>query len=360
MTDIDTIIIGGGISGLYTAMQLRKQNIPFLLLEAKSILGGRISSKSIGENSDLSIDLGPTWFWPHQQRMIQLISELGVEYFDQYTQGDALYQLRSSNVPSRTQGVGALSSYRIKGGMEKLISALAETLPTETVKNNHQVSDIEHINNHWHITAINNDSIQKYQAKRLVLAIPPRLIVNYLTPEKYLSKSIIQSLARQQTWMSGQAKFVAVYEKPFWREQGLAGQVYSQVGPMVEIHDASASSDQGYALFGFLGLPSFTRKQMTIEQLKVKCLEQLVSIFGEQARKTDVCYLTDWATDKWVATEKDSVEPPRHAEFPIKQHEQELQRLDLHLVATEVSQTEAGYLEGALAAADRALLQIIK
>jgi len=359
MTEIDTIIIGGGISGLYTAMQLRKQNIPFLLLEAKSTLGGRISSQPIEKDSDLSIDLGPTWFWPHQQKMIQLINELGIEYFDQYTQGDALYQLRSSLTPSRTQGAGALLSYRIKGGMAKLITALAQTLLPETVKKNHHVSDIEHINNHWHISARTNGSEQKFQAKRLVLAMPPRLIVNYLTPEKYLSKNIIQSLAKQQTWMSGQAKFVAVYEKPFWRKQGLAGQAFSQIGPMVEVHDASASTDQGYGLFGFLGLPSFTRKQMTIEQLKEKCLEQLVSLFGEQARKTDVCYLTDWATDKWVATDKDNTEPPRHADFPIKQHEQELQRLDLHLVATEVSQTEPGYLEGALAAVDRALLQIV-
>ena len=38
------VIIGGGLAGLYAAYNLKKRDIPFLLLEAKASLGGRIAS----------------------------------------------------------------------------------------------------------------------------------------------------------------------------------------------------------------------------------------------------------------------------------------------------------------------------
>jgi len=359
MTHIDTIIIGGGLAGLYTAMRLRMQKIPFILLEAKPTLGGRISSKPVLGGSNLSVDLGPTWFWPHQKRMMKLITELKVEYFEQYTAGDALYQLRSDVAPSRTLGAGTLQSYRIKGGMHRLIKALADVLDPQSLKISHTVTSVEHINKHWNVLAKNENSVQSFCAKQLIIAVPPRLMLKYLTPEKYLSNKLMQALAATQTWMSGQAKFVAVYEKPFWREQGLAGQAFSQVGPMVEIHDASATSDEGYALFGFIGIESSIRKKITIEQLKAKCIEQLVSLFGTAANKSAVCYLTDWADDKYVATSQDIKEPPRHSTLSIKRYNEELFQLNLHLVSTEVSQDETGYLEGALSAADDAIKQIV-
>jgi len=358
MNHVDTIVIGGGISGLYTAMRLRMLNIPFLLLEAKSTLGGRVYSNPISENSSLSVDLGPTWFWPHQNKMRELTAKLNVEYFEQYTAGDVLYQLRTDKKPMRSTGAGALQSFRINGGMQKLIAALAETLEPETFKTGHVVTSVERVNQHWNISVNNMKGLQSFCAKRLIVAVPPRLILSYLTPEKYLSKKLIQTLASVQTWMSGQAKFVAVYKKPFWREQGLSGQAYSQLGPMVEIHDASSSPNEGYALFGFIGISLSVRKQMTIDQLKSKCVQQLVSLFGLEAENPDVCYLTDWATDKYVTTLQDTVESPRYSEFSIRQHEEELLQLNLHLVASEVSQSEAGYLEGALSAADRVIEQI--
>lgn len=52
------IIIGGGLAGLYSAYQLQLLNAPYLLLEAKSQLGGRIYSAQSPINSGVSFDLG--------------------------------------------------------------------------------------------------------------------------------------------------------------------------------------------------------------------------------------------------------------------------------------------------------------
>ncbi|MEM1154111.1 MAG: hypothetical protein AAGI44_08210 [Pseudomonadota bacterium] len=46
------------------------------------------------------------------------------------------------------------------------------------------------------------------------------------------------------TWMAGQAKVVAVYESPFWRDSGFSGDAMSRKGPLIEIHDASPASGE--------------------------------------------------------------------------------------------------------------------
>jgi monoamine oxidase len=358
MQKIDILIVGGGLSGLYAAWRLQQLDIPYLLLEAKSFLGGRISSKPSVENADLGVDLGPTWFWPHQNRMQELLKELNVSCFEQYTAGDVLYQMRSDQAPSRAAGVGVMQSYRVLGGMQKLIAALSERLEAAGIKTEHPVSHLAKVAGQWNVSVLQNGNQCSFQAEQLMLALPPRIISSTPGLSEILSGGLIAKLSQQQTWMSAQAKFVAVYKKPFWREKGLAGQAFSQVGPMQEIHDASSAPDAGYALFGFLGTPWTARQYISAAQLENKCLAQLVHIFGQQAAEPDVTYLTDWAKDRWVATEQDRLESPRHADFLIDQFSQELNTLKLHLVASEFSQFEAGYLEGALIAVDQTIARL--
>lgn len=70
------VIIGGGLAGLYAAYNLKKRNIPFLLLEAKASLGGRIASHYLPTNNTIGHDLGPTWIFPHQLNIQQLVTNL--------------------------------------------------------------------------------------------------------------------------------------------------------------------------------------------------------------------------------------------------------------------------------------------
>jgi len=356
MNVTEVIIVGGGISGLYTAFKLQKANVPYVLLEAKSIVGGRIAGKPALPHSDLSVDLGPTWFWPHQNILKRLLTQLNVEWFEQYSQGENLYHLHPGEVPTRTYSSAyTMASYRVKGGMQKLIAALAQKLEQTGIKTEHAAITIKKKKNMWQVTTTHHELEKTFETNQLVLALPPRLIIKHLTPEHCLSKKLINDLQDQQTWMSGQAKFVAVYNKPFWRENNLSGQAFSQVGPMVEIHDASSTQDSGFALFGFIGLPLAVRTQFSNEQLKSQCVAQLEVLFGPEALGIEASYLKDWARDKWVATNQDIKESPKHAEFATIKHQEELESLRLHLAASEFAQLEAGYLEGALLAADAAV-----
>jgi monoamine oxidase len=356
MNETETIIIGGGLSGLFTAYKLQELNSPYLLLEAKSIFGGRVAGYKTSPGSELSVDLGPTWFWPHQVMINQLLSQLNVGWFEQYCKGDALYQKHPDAIPSRIQNnTGGMISYRVRGGMQRLVIALAEQLDQSNTKTGCAVAGVRKSNDKWLVTSVHQGKEQTFGANHLILAIPPRLIAKYLTPEQYMSEKITNDLHTQQTWMSGQAKFVATYSNPFWREKGLSGQAFSHVGPMIEIHDASSNTDSGFALFGFIGLQSDVRSQLSIDQLKSQCLDQLSDLFGPEALSAEMKYLKDWAQDKWVATDQDIMESPQHASFPMLQHKKELESLNLHLAASEFAHMETGYLEGALLASDTAV-----
>ncbi|MGK0268083.1 MAG: monoamine oxidase [Paraglaciecola sp.] len=52
-----------------------------------------------------------------------------------------------------------------------------------------------------------------------MLAMPPRIIAQHLTNKQWISSLLVTRLQQSQTWMAGQAKFVATYSTPFWREQ---------------------------------------------------------------------------------------------------------------------------------------------
>src|SRR5262249_10432930 len=94
-------IIGGGLSGLYAALLLERQGIDYLLLEARSRFGGRITSypatthdfaDTVGPRPVPNrFDLGATWIWPAiQPHLAKIITDLGLETFPQHEDGDML------------------------------------------------------------------------------------------------------------------------------------------------------------------------------------------------------------------------------------------------------------------------------
>ena len=59
-----------------------------------------------------------------------------------------------------------------------------------------------------------------------VLALPPRLIGGAeIVPT--LPPSVGAALAAVPGWMAGQAKALALYDRPFWRDAGLSGSAFS-------------------------------------------------------------------------------------------------------------------------------------
>ncbi len=353
VTSAPALIVGGGLAGLYAAYRLTLAKTPYVLWEAQPRWGGRILSLPIGDGATAGVDLGPTWFWPHQIRMQRLSEDLGLTRFEQPVAGDVLYQLVPGKAPQRTPGAGAMVSYRLQGGMPTLISALVKHLDPEVLHLNHALTSLTRTGDRWTATADHRGEARQLQVGQLIIAMPPRKIVRHLRP--HLPTRLSDALKATPTWMAAQAKFVAIYDAPFWREAGLSGQAFSRVGPMVEIHDAASSLHNGHALFGFLGVSAAARRRHGRAALELACLAQMTALFGPAASQPRAMALKDWAQDEWIVSEQDLSESPQHPDLNLTPWSAELSRLGLHLVGSEYATEEGGYLEGALCAVDAAL-----
>lgn len=358
MIESKIIIIGGGLSGLYAAYLLEQANFSdYLLLEARNRLGGRIHSL-------YGFDLGATWIWPEMNpQLMQLVNELDLPFFEQAENGDLVIEQNREVPPVRlSNNTWSTPSIRLEGGMDQLIQALKQKIPTNKIIMDQQATDVICHKQHEIEITTQDHAGQKntYQAHSILLATPPRLAIQNIkfTPE--LPLSISQQWQKTATWMAPHAKYIAIYPEPFWRQQGLSGQVRSYIGPMTEIHDASIPHDQA-ALFGFLGVPSATRQKMNEKDLMVHCQAQLVRLFGNQAKKPELTFLKDWSTDSFTATKADLMNPaPIHSFSPDITSNSSLWDNQIIGIASEWSKHYSGYLAGAIDAAIVGVLRHLK
>lgn len=341
----DVLIIGGGLAGLSLADHLQARGQAWLLAEAQDVLGGRIQSPML---AGARFDVGPAWFWPGQHRMETLVRRFGLHVFEQFSRGDRLFQ-DSSGAVYRNRGYASMEgSLRVAGGLGQLVTALQDALPAERVKAGTTVTSL-----HWTGERILATAAKgQIDAKRVVLALPPRVAAETISFAPSLPEAALNAALSIPTWMAGQAKFVAVYDRPYWRDEGFSGDAISQKGPLGEIHDASPSVGGPYALFGFVGWPTEVRAQHRAETITY-AIAQLQEIFGAALGQPLATQMMDWAEVPTVATRLDRAGPAGHPAFGLPTDLTELWDGCLHFGSTETARGHGGYLEGALEASER-------
>ena len=346
----DVLIIGGGLSGLYLADHLHRAGIDFKLLEARDRFGGRISAF---RHKGQTFDLGPAWFWPGQPRMSALVERFSLRQFDQYSTGVLSYEDERGQV-RRGEGFASLQgSWRLEGGFDALIRALSDALPKDRLNLSMPVQSLSKEDGVIAVT----DSGSRVRAKRVVLALPPRLATERIVFHPPLEGSAQKAMESTPTWMAGQAKALAIYDRPFWREAGLSGDAMSRMGPMVEIHDASPARNGPFALFGFIGVPPEHRQDQ--ERLRESILAQLVRLFGQDAGAPEALTLKDWAFDTWTSTPLDQMPLSAHPHYGLPALLSDLWDGSLLVSGTEVASQFGGFLEGALEAAEHSFSILI-
>jgi len=357
------VIIGAGLSGLYAASLLASKGMECRVLEARGRIGGRALTKEVLDRPGLGkFDLGPTWFWPQYEPVIShLVKELDLRTFEQHNEGAILFeQSQTTSAERHMLPEGALQkSVRLVGGVASLVDAIAGTLPRDTIELNTRVTGIlMDEDEKLTITAELADGKKKrIRAGAIILAIPPRIVAKHITFSPSLPANLIANLANTPTWMAGQAKAIAIYKRPFWREDGLSGQVMSWAGPMQEIHDASPGDTDYGALFGFFGIPAKVRRELGQDVRKL-VINQLTNLFGSPAEKPISLLYKDWANDSETAVDADSqplTEFPNYGPL-ISPSPWEKKVI---FAGTETSSEFGGHLEGALRSAERAVLEVL-
>lgn len=352
------LIVGGGLTGLALAHRLGEAGVDYCLVEARDRLGGRMLSTSL-LGSPGRVDLGPSWFWPGQPRIAHLLEAHGVGVFPQPAEGRLVFEARDRAIRRDLNLAPMAGALRIDGCARALVDALAAGLDAECVLRAHAVTQLS--DNGAHITALLASAAgeQKIEAARVVLAMPPRLAAERIRFTPALPPAVRQALVAVPTWMASQAKLVAVYDQPFWSGLGLSGSAISQVGPLVEVHDASPGNGTEAALFGFIGVPAESRSAGRA-RLEAMALAQLERLFGPKAAEPLQLLVKDWAIDEWTAVSADRASPTGHPPGGVPKALQGLWGSRLVLAGSELAPTSPGLMEGALEAAEVAFARLLE
>ena len=352
MTTTRVAIIGGGLAGLNAARHLHRAGISFQLFEARDRLGGRILTvDETGDPAEHGFDLGPSWFWPEMQPAIgNLVAELGLSAFGQYSTGVTLFERTAREGPNRLPGMPQQpQSMRLAGGCAAMIRALALALPDSALNTSVAVTGLRLTDFGVDVTVARDDQQpERLSFNQVIAAMPPRLLATVIRWDPAPDPATIDLWRGTPTWMAPHAKFFAVYDRPFWRDAGLSGTAQSMVGPLAEIHDATTALGKS-ALFGFVGIPAAQRKSIGRNILIRGAVQQLIRMFGPEATLPRATLLKDWADDRLTATSAD-IATNGHPSASGAEWITGAWAGRLLLAGSETSETDPGYLNGAVEA----------
>jgi len=159
--------------------------------------------------------------------------------------------------------------------------------------------------------------------------------------------------------MGATVKVVAVYTKPFWRDQGLNGAAVCRGRggrlPLSEIHDMSGPDGKPGMLLGFgQGASRWDDggEERPPPLTEERVIEQLVELYGPEANAPVRVIIKDWSREDYTSppgvhtlTDYDHFGSPA-LQAPAWDG-------TLFWASTETSAIAGGHIEGALAAAER-------
>src|SRR5207249_522765 len=137
----------------------------------------------------------------------------------------------------------------------------------------------------------------RVSAKLVIVAIPPALAAR-IDYEPLLPA--LRDQLTQRAPMGSYAKVDAVYETPFWREEGLTGQTVSVNGPVRVTFDSTPNEGSPGVLLGFIGgTDARGWYGLSAEQRRQAVLDNLANYFGAQARNPLEYVENRWADERF-------------------------------------------------------------
>ncbi|MEQ4564836.1 NAD(P)/FAD-dependent oxidoreductase [Paenarthrobacter sp. CAP02] len=182
---------------------------------------------------------------------------------------------------------------RVVGGMQQVSLLQAAELGSDVILN----SPVRTIN--WEDNKVTVVSEQAtVNARYVIMAVPPNL---------YSRVSFNPPLPRRQHQMHQHQslglviKVHAVYETPFWREDGLSGTGFSAGALVQEVYDNTNHGDTRGTLVGFVSDEKADAVfELSAEDRKKAILESIAGFLGDKALTPEVYYESDWGSEEWT------------------------------------------------------------
>jgi monoamine oxidase len=188
------------------------------------------------------------------------------------------------------------------------------------------------------------------RARLVVVAIPPTLAgrIDYRP-----SLPADRDQLTQRMPAGAVIKCMAIYDAPFWRDEGLNGQVATNRAPVKVTFDNSPSSGRPGVLLAFVeGRAAVELGRRTEREVREVVLGALVAYFGERARRVVDFVSLDWQDEEWTRGCYGAHLPPG----AWTQFGEALRRPvgPIHWAGTETATAWSGYMDGAIESGERA------
>ena len=237
---------------------------------------------------------------------------------------------------------------RITGGMQGVAEKLAEKLDVRLS------CPVRRIENGAEGVIVHHDR-GEVRASRAVVAIPPKLV-----PEIRFEPGLAGPRAElvKKMPMGAVIKHTAVYERPFWRDDGLSGMAVSDEGPLHVIYDNSPPDGVKGVLMGFSEAATARKLGMLSEaERRGAATRCFARHFGERAAKPVVYADHVWEHDPWSGGCYGAFMPPGVWTSVGPSIREPQGRI--HWAGTETATVWSGYIDGAISSGKRAAAEIV-
>ncbi len=182
---------------------------------------------------------------------------------------------------------------RVVGGSQLIPIRLAERLGERVVLN----APVRSVR--WSDEGVELDaSPVRAHARAAIVAIPPNLTGSIRFDPALPAWRMRLQQATSQGYV---IKFLAVYEEPFWRADGLSGEGFAAHQFVRELYDNSPPSASVGVLCTFLpGEIAETAARMSPESRKAAVLDGLAKFVGPRALHATDYIETDWSAEEWT------------------------------------------------------------
>ena len=240
---------------------------------------------------------------------------------------------------------GGAQDARVVGGSQLISIRMAEELGERVVLD----APVRRITYEPDRVVVQSDELE-VEARRVIVAMPPTLTcrIAYDPPMPALRDQLTQRIPQGAV-----IKCMAIYERPFWRDQGLTAQATSIEGPVKLTFDNSPPDGSPGVLLGFLeGNQARTLGAWDAGERRAAVIDCFVRLFGREA-SAPVDYVDkSWADEEWTRGCYGCYMPTG----AWTAYGPELRRPvgPIHWAGAETASVWSGYMDGAVRSGDSA------
>jgi monoamine oxidase len=213
------------------------------------------------------------------------------------------YSSRSVSLSSLISVAQGHQEFRFKHGPAQLCEHIAASIGPSRIHLQNPVRSIHIVDGY---VDVETPSLRgRYRA--VLCATPPPAVrqIVFSPPRPTSRERLLQALP-----MGRVIKVQAVYERPYWIEQGLSGQVMSNHYPLSYTIDNSPADRHRGVLAGFVGTSQAQRFMAPSTERKALVADAIDQMFGGLFPRPQEVLIEDWAANEWIGGSYGAYFPP--------------------------------------------------